>query len=93
MGMGIPLIHAVPGESAELVRKERVGVVIPPEDPAAMADAVVRLAVDSNLRQSFKERAAKVAPRYDRTEMARLMMRELLALSVPDKSRQSRIQA
>jgi hypothetical protein len=58
-----------------------------------MADAVVRLAVDSNLRQSFKQRAAKVAPRYDRTEMARLMMRELLALSVPDKSRQSRIQA
>jgi glycosyltransferase involved in cell wall biosynthesis len=93
MGMGIPLIHAVPGESAELVRKERVGVVIPPEDPAAMADAVVRLAVDSNLRQSFKERAAKVAPRYDRAEMARLMMRELLALSVPDRSRQSRIQA
>lgn len=86
MGMGIPLIHAVPGESADLVRQEGVGIVIPPDNPAEMAKAVERIALDPTLREVLRVRAAKAAPSYDRAKMAQLMLHGLEALRTPVRS-------
>lgn len=46
MAAGRAILHSGGGEGANLVEKAGCGVVTPPEDPAALADAVARL-IDS----------------------------------------------
>lgn len=44
MAAGKPVIMAVEGDAAEMVRQSQGGVVVPPEDAKALAEAVARLA-------------------------------------------------
>jgi len=43
LSSGVPLILAVRGDAADLGESAHAGLVIPPEDPQAMADAVAKL--------------------------------------------------
>ena len=40
--MGVPVITTSVGGLSEIVKPEETGLVIPPEDPRALADAVLR---------------------------------------------------
>jgi colanic acid biosynthesis glycosyl transferase WcaI len=51
MAVGLPIIMAVPGESAEIVEEAQAGLCIPSGDPAALAEATLRLADDEALRR------------------------------------------
>ena len=44
MAAGKPVLCAVPGDMAEMVEKEGAGIAVQPEDPQALASAVIRLA-------------------------------------------------
>lgn len=46
MGCGKPVIYSGAGEGAALVRAAEAGLVVPPEDPRALAAAIGRLAKD-----------------------------------------------
>jgi len=50
MAAGIPVIVSIEGEAKRLVERANGGIAIAPEDPAAMADAILRLYRDSDLR-------------------------------------------
>lgn len=41
MSMGMPVVTADVGEWSEIVKKNNTGIVIPPEDPKAIADAIM----------------------------------------------------
>lgn len=43
MAAGKPIVMAVAGDAAELVKESGGGVVVPPENPEALADAVIEL--------------------------------------------------
>ena len=43
MAAGRPILVAVPGDAADLVEQAGAGVACPPENPAALADAVLRI--------------------------------------------------
>ena len=45
--LGVPVITTDVGGLAETVRPDETGLVVPPEDPAALADAVVRYFAES----------------------------------------------
>lgn len=77
MAMGLPVVLAVEGEAADIVRQENVGVLVAPEDGAALAAAIKRLASDTNLRAGFSERGLAAARRYDRRRLARAMLNDL----------------
>ena len=77
MGMGIPVLHGVAGESAGIVTREEVGLVFPPEDAQALRDGVLRLAEDQALYQRLKANCLAAAPRYERTTLAREMLEVL----------------
>jgi putative colanic acid biosynthesis glycosyltransferase WcaI len=67
MAAGRPMIVGVEGEAARLVESKRVGITIPPDDPDALARAIVALADDPRLVREFSaagRRAAMAA--YDR---------------------------
>jgi len=77
MGMGIPVLHGVAGESAGIVTREEVGLVFPPEDAQALRDGVLRLAEDQVLYQRLRANCLAAAPRYERATLARQMLEVL----------------
>jgi glycosyltransferase involved in cell wall biosynthesis len=67
--MGAPLVVTRVGGLVDAVRDGETGLVVPPEDPSALADAIVRLASDRPLARRLG--AAGRALMLDRFTMAR----------------------
>jgi glycosyltransferase involved in cell wall biosynthesis len=63
MAAGRPVILSARGEAGALVERARAGLVVPPEDPGALADAFVRLAQDAGLRRELGANARRFAER------------------------------
>ena len=74
MGMGLPVLHGVAGESADIVREEGVGIVFEPEDAEALAKHLLSMAADQQSLASFKSRGLQAAKRYDRAALAARML-------------------
>jgi colanic acid biosynthesis glycosyl transferase WcaI len=72
MGAGRPIVAAVPpGELSRLVEAAGCGLAVPPEDPRAMADAVLRLFQDGALAARLGAAGAGfVRTHYDRRVLA-----------------------
>ncbi len=80
MAMGLPLLVAVPrGEATGIVEADGAGIVVEPENPAALADAVLKLANDEVLRGTFAARSLAAAPHHSRVHQATAMMAVLEA--------------
>jgi glycosyltransferase involved in cell wall biosynthesis len=79
LGMGIPVLHGVEGESAEIVERESVGLAFEPENAAELCRGLERLAGDPALRARLRENCLAAAPRYDRRIMAERMLEVLLS--------------
>ena len=80
MGMGLPLLISAPkGEATEIISSENVGMIIPPEDPQALASAVQALRDDEDKRKIFAENALAAAPNYSREKQASEMIQVFTA--------------
>jgi glycosyltransferase involved in cell wall biosynthesis len=77
MGMGIPILHGVAGESAEIVRREEVGATFEPENATELVRELRRMEADAALRMRYRERCLRAARRYDRLELADAMLSSL----------------
>ncbi len=77
MGMGIPILHGVAGESAEIVEQEGVGLVFEPENGEALCDALISLAGDTKRLQQLRENCLAAAHQYDRKQKAKEMEKVL----------------
>jgi glycosyltransferase involved in cell wall biosynthesis len=55
MAMGKPMIVTEVGGNPDIVADGRTGLVVPPNDPIALADAMQRLLDDSELRTGMGE--------------------------------------
>jgi glycosyltransferase involved in cell wall biosynthesis len=77
MAMGLPVLHGVEGESAEIVEREGVGEIFEPENAAALAEVLVRLSREPETLASYRKKAVAAAPRYDRSTQAALMLEAL----------------
>ena len=74
MGMGIPVLHGVAGESADIVRREGVGIPFDPEDVEQLVQALLLLQRDSALRARYRDAALRAAGNYDRAALALRML-------------------
>ena len=71
MALGVPLLMAVEGESAEIVMEAGCGVCISSGDSAMMAEAVLRLADEREELAEMGQRGLKaVAEKFDRIVLA-----------------------
>ena len=77
MGMGLPVLHGVAGESAEIVRDEGVGIVFEPENTAELVEHFRFLQRDSSAYEGYRVHCLEAAKKYDRTIMARKMLEVL----------------
>jgi hypothetical protein len=58
------------GPLSNLVEREGMGLVVPPQDVAALADAIRRLATDRELADATRRRVSDVARRFRWSEVA-----------------------
>ena len=74
MAMGIPVLHGVRGESAQIVEAEGAGLVFEPENAAQLRDRLVALADDRQLAARLGANALTAAGNYDRRHLASRML-------------------
>ena len=79
MGMGIPVLHGVAGESAAIVRNEGCGLVFEPENVAQLVQGLLALKNDRAEHARLRAAALTAAPRYDRGVLASRMLALLRA--------------
>ncbi|HEX6352485.1 glycosyltransferase [Actinophytocola sp.] len=61
---GLPIVTTDGDSFADLVRAEGLGVVVPPEDPDALADALAKVLYDTEFATAAQERIAVVRERF-----------------------------
>jgi glycosyltransferase involved in cell wall biosynthesis len=77
MGMAIPVLHGVEGESAGIVEREDVGLLFEPESPEALVAGLRRLSDDPELLARYRANGPVSAKRYDRSSLASDMLQIL----------------
>lgn len=82
MGMGIPVLHGVAGESAVIVEKEGVGIPFTPEDSVGLLAALRRLQADRELYERYRTNCLRAARNYDRTTLALKMLEVLRGIRI-----------
>jgi glycosyltransferase involved in cell wall biosynthesis len=80
MGMGIPVLHGVAGESAEIVNREQVGEVFEPENAQQLVAGLLRMRDRPAAYSSFKQNGLAASRRYDRKHLAKQMLQVLTNL-------------
>ena len=74
MAMGIPIAHGVRGESAEIVKKDRIGLVFTPENPEELYACLSELMQDRAQYQELQRNCLTTAPKYCRVDLANRML-------------------
>lgn len=74
MAMGIPVLHGVEGESAQIVAEEQAGEAFEPENAAELAERLLRLAHEPGTLDRLRRNALAAAPKYDRKAQASRML-------------------
>ena len=77
MGMGIPVLHGVAGESAVIVQTEQVGQVFESDNAQQLVDALLKLRADEARFKSYQANGLSAAKRYDRKQLAANMLKIL----------------
>jgi colanic acid biosynthesis glycosyl transferase WcaI len=86
LGMGVPLVYAGPaGEASRIVERAGAGVVLPPEDPDALAASVAALAADPAGVSVMARASRAAAPLYSRDHLANAML-DVLRSCVPGEA-------
>lgn len=80
MAMGLPLLISVPrGEATAIVEAAGAGIVVEPDNPTALAAAILKLADNAVQRSNFAARALAAAPHHSRAHQATLTLAVLEA--------------
>ncbi len=78
MAMGLPVLLAAPlGEASRILAADGAGLHVAAEDPASLAETVVRLANEDGLRQDLARNALAAAPGHSRLRQAEDMLQAL----------------
>jgi glycosyltransferase involved in cell wall biosynthesis len=86
--VGLPLVSTDVGAISEIVRPERTGLLVPPDDPEALAIALGRLAGDPGMRRKLGEEARRVVTaEYDAAANAERLIELLVAVAREGRAR------
>ncbi|MCC1494839.1 glycosyltransferase family 4 protein [Cognatishimia sp. F0-27] len=81
MGMGLPILHGVEGESAQILTRHDAGLIFTPEDAADLARKLIALRDDPALRARLRANGLVAAAAYDRKALAAGMLAHLEAVA------------
>jgi glycosyltransferase involved in cell wall biosynthesis len=85
---GVPVVTSRIAGLPEVVEHEKTGLLVPPDDPAALADAIIRLLEDENLRRSMGQAGReRVLQRFTWDEITQGLIQHYEALMACGNSR------
>ena len=71
MAMKLPILISVPeGESTEIVRREKLGLVIPPENPDRLAEALINIKDDKVMYDTYAKNGLLAANKFNRKKLS-----------------------
>jgi colanic acid biosynthesis glycosyl transferase WcaI len=85
MAVGRPVITSARGEAAALVRDNACGIVVAPEDPDALAEAIRALARDRALGRRYGAAGREAARAHARSRQIDLLERTLRSAAAGDR--------
>ena len=74
MGMGLPVLHGVAGESADIVVREKVGEIFESENAQQLVEGLLRMRDQPEAYAFYQEHGLAAAIRYDRKHLALKML-------------------
>lgn len=77
MGMGIPILHAVEGESADIIKNTGAGVLVEPENSKEIAEQIISLSSDRDTLSILAKNSKAAAKHFERAKIAKLMLKFL----------------
>lgn len=77
MAMGIPLLHGVPGESADIVVQSQSGLLFEPESPEDLHQKVLQILNRPELRKNLSQAGIQSANNYSRPHLAQQLLVEI----------------
>ena len=84
MGMGFPIVLAAPkGSARDIILNEKVGLWVPPEDPTALANAILQLYHHPDLLHQLAEASRIAASHHTRETQSRKFLLALESLFLP----------
>jgi glycosyltransferase involved in cell wall biosynthesis len=71
MAMKLPIIISVPkGESTQIIRTHKAGLVIPPENPNRLAEALVKIKNDKDMYNTYAKNGFLAAKKFNRKKLS-----------------------
>lgn len=68
---GLPVLNNYPGWLAEMIAKHQCGLAVPPDDPVALAEALLNMAADKTLLEKMGENGKNLArAEFDRQTLS-----------------------
>ncbi len=74
MGMGLPVLHGVAGESADIVVREKVGEVFESENAQQLVEGLLRMRDQPEAYADYQQHGLAAAIGYDRRHLALKML-------------------
>ena len=75
LAMNIPIIASMPeGEATDIISSNKVGIVVPPENPERLSDAILEMYENKDLILSLSLNCKKALLKYDRKNQAMAML-------------------
>jgi glycosyltransferase involved in cell wall biosynthesis len=78
IGMGVPLLFGVRGESARIVKENASGICFLPESPKSLINALREMKKKKGFRRRIRIQSPLVATKFDRKKLANDMEKQLL---------------
>lgn len=75
---GVPVVQTTTGWMKDFLEREQCGLSVPPNDPEAMAEAVLRLTKDEHYREELARNARRVAREFFNQDALALKMEDVL---------------
>lgn len=82
LSAGVPVVQNTQGWMKDFLIEHQVGFTIAPDDPAALADLLIKLASDPKLLEGMKEKAFKISvAEFDKNRLADKMITAIESLA------------
>ena len=76
MAMGLPIIISVPeGESTQIIRTQKAGLVVPPENPNRLAAALLNIKNDKDMYNTYAKSGFLAANKFNRKKLSIEMLK------------------
>lgn len=78
MAMGLPILISAPeGEATKIIKDNKAGIIVPPEDPKRLSERICELALDKDLVRTLSDQSIIASHKFNRASLAIQMLKHV----------------